>query len=182
MAPGRLPQLFPWPFVGAVVLLVILIFLTPNLLSTSTPPAGSLATEAELLVDQVPGSNLTHFYVEGLGDVRYAQVHAGVATNLTWPAPASASNVSFGVVTNSSEVLAVTFNTTANPSAVNVTVLYVDANGGAVEYWGIFEFYQSSGNLNVATLAPGLGSYPPTPVTSLPLTILLSAGTPGSVP
>ncbi len=72
-----------------VALLVLLILLTPNLLPTSTPSAGSLATQAELIVDRADTSNITHFYVQGIGDVRYVTITAQIATNVSWPAPPS---------------------------------------------------------------------------------------------
>ena len=64
-------RLFPLPFVGVSVLLVLLIFLTPNLLLGGRPAAGSLATEAELTIDHPAGGNVTHFYINGLSSVRY---------------------------------------------------------------------------------------------------------------
>lgn len=182
MARPWVREYFPWPLVGAVVLLVVLIFLTPNLLSSANPAAGSLVTEAELIVDRVLGSNVTHFYVEGLGNVRYAEIRAGVDPNVSWPPPPSATNLTFTNLSNGTNVLALAFNSPANPVAVNVTVLYVDQSGGTVEYWGIYAFNTSAGYLNVGALDPLLPTYPPTPVGSLPLTILLSSGVPGTVP
>jgi hypothetical protein len=174
-------ELFPWPFIGAVVLLVILIFLTPNLLLNGTPAAGTLATQAELIVDRVAGNNTTHFYVNGLGTLRYAEMRALVATNLSWPV-ATPANLSWHAVTAVNNTLSLLFVSTANPVAVNVTALYVDAAGTAIEYYGAFAFDVAGLTISILPLAPGLGTVPPTPVGALPLSLLLATTTPGTMP
>jgi hypothetical protein len=175
-------RLFPLPFVGVSVLLVLLIFLTPNLLLGGQPAAGSLATQAELTIDHPSGGNVTHFYVNGLSTVRYTLIQASMCTNLSWPAPASVglltwTNVSWGI-----DVLAAEFSSEANPVAVNVTATYVDAAGSAVEFYAIYEFELAGGTLQGAALAPGQSSFGTSPVSSLPVTILLASTSPGTVP
>jgi len=182
MPRGVLAQLFPWPFVGVVVLLVVLIFLTPNLLLNGAPAAGSLATQAELIVDRAPGNNTTHFYVNGLGTVRYAEIRAYVATNVSWPPPPSASNLSWVNLSYSANALSAIFSSAANPLALNVSVTYVDAAGTGVEYYGSYTFYFGDTTLEVVPLAPGLANVTPTPIASLPLTLLLTATAPGTAP
>lgn len=182
MAMGAVRALFPWPFIGVVVLLVVLIFLTPNLLSGASPVAGSLETQAELTVDRPPTGNLTHFYVQGLGSVRYLEIRASIASNLAWPAPSSLANVTWRNVTDQTEVLAVAFATSADPVGVNVTATYVDAAGVTVVYYGLYEFDLAGGTLQTATLLPGLAGLPTTPLDALPVTLLLDASAPGSVP
>jgi hypothetical protein len=173
---------FPLPFVGVSVLLVLLIFLTPNLLLGGGPAAGSLAAQAELTIDHPPSGNVTHFYVNGLSTVRYEVVQAWMCTNLTWPAPSSLSNLTWLNASWGTGELAAEFSTSANPVAVNVTATYVDATGSSVEYYAIYEFYLGSGSLQGASLAPGQTSFGSTPLSSLPVTLLLASTTPGTVP
>jgi len=175
-------RLFPQPFVGVAVLLVLLIFLTPNLLLGGQPAAGSLATQAELTIDHPTGGNVTHFYVNGLSSVRYEMIQAQLCTNVTWPAPATVTNLTWQNATWGIGVLAAEFSTTADPMAVNVTAIYVDAAGASVEYYAIYEFTLQSGSLQGTPLAPGQSSFGTTPLSSLPVTLLLTATTPGAVP
>ena len=182
MVRGEWARFFPLPFVGVAVLLVLLILLTPNLLLGGGPAAGSLATQAQLTVDRPPSGNVTHFYINGLGTVRYEEIRAMISTNVTWPAPSSLANLSWENATWGHEVLAAQFTTWANPVVVNVTAIYVDAAGTAVEFYGLFEFFVSSETLEAQALAPGLSSVPSTPLSSLPITIPLPFTTPGTAP
>ncbi len=184
-SPGRWGRVFPLPLVAIVALLVVLILLTPNLLPTSTPSAGSLATQAELIVDRVSTSNITHFYVQGIGDVRYQMITAQLATNVSWPPPASYGNLTWGNVSNWTGVLEASFASTADPVAVNVTATYVDPTGASVEYYGLFAFQVTGGYLSLVPIGPGLGGYSniaPTPIASLPIDLLLTATSAGSAP
>jgi len=179
VAPAWVARLFPWPYAGVVVVLVFLIFLTPNLLFGGAPSAGSLATQARLTVDRTSSGNVTHFYVDGLSTVRYYEIRALVATNLTWPV-ASAANLTWTNASDDLEVLGLLFSSAANPVAVNVTATYVDASGASVEYWGVYAFYIAGDALDTAPLDPSLSAVGTTPVASLPITILLGARTPGA--
>ncbi len=69
--------------------------------------------------------------------------------------------------------------------AVNVTAIYVDPTGASVEYYGLFAFQVSGGYLSLVPIAPGLDGYAnlaPTPLSSLPLDILLTGTSPGGAP
>ncbi|HEY6238255.1 MAG TPA: hypothetical protein VIZ68_03615 [Thermoplasmata archaeon] len=175
MAPGWIARLFPLPYAGVVVLLAVLILLTPNLLFGGSPSAGSLATQARLIVDRTAGVNVTHFYVDGLSTVRYAEIRASLATNLTWPV-AAVANLTWTNASFDQGVLGLFFSSDANPVAVNVTATYVDASGTSVEYWGLYAFYATGTTLETVSLNPALSNVGPTPIDSLPITILLAAG------
>jgi hypothetical protein len=185
VVPGPWSRVFPLPLVAIVALLVLLILLTPNLLPTNSPSAGSLETQAELIIDHAPTSNVTHFYIQGLGDVRYERITAQVSENVSWPPPVSYSSLVWGNLTNWTGVLAASFGSGADPVAVNVTATYVDSSGASVEYYGVFAFDVSNGDLSLVPIAPGLSGYSniaPTPLTSLPLSILLTGTTAGGAP
>lgn len=172
MPSGRLGELFPLPFVGVVVLLAVLIFLTPNLLLGGEPTAGTLATQAQLTVDLLPGAGTVHFYVQGFSSVRYAVLAALVATNLSWP-PHAASNLSWTNASYGTEVLAAAFSASGLPLAVNVSATYVDPAGTAVTYWGLYAFNVVGTELYTTPLDPRLPSVGATPLAALPLTLLL---------
>ncbi len=185
VATGRWGRVFPLPLVAVVALLVLLILLTPNLLPTSTPSAGSLATQAELIIDRSSTSNITHFYVQGLGEVRYQMITAQLSEGAPWPAPPSYHNLTWANATNWTGVLEASFGSTADPVAVNVTATYMDPSGAVVEYYGLFEFDVASGALALTPIAPGLSGFSnisPTPLTSLPLSLLLTATSAGGAP
>lgn len=181
MATGRLGELFPLPFVGVVVLLAVLIFLTPNLLLGGAPTAGTLATQAQLTVDLLPGAATVHFYVQGFSTVRYAVLAAFVATNTTWPPPAPANltwtNASYGT-----EVLAAAFSATGLPLVVNVSATYVDPAGTSVTYWGIYAFNVLGTDLYTTPLDTRLPAVGATPLNALPLTLLLESAPAGGTP
>jgi hypothetical protein len=173
---------FPTPFVAIVALLIVLIVLTPNLLSTAAPSAGTLPTEAELIVDRVPSENATHFYVRGLGEVRYDSIVVSLSKNLPWPAPASVANVSFGVPATTDNVLIALVSTMANPVAVNVTATYVDSAGTMVTFVGVFAFDVSGGVLYETPYFPAGTAGSSTPLDDLPLSFLLETVPAGGSP
>lgn len=146
---------FPLPFVGVSLLLVLLIFLTPNLLSSGSPAAGSLGTTAEFVVDRVPSSNVTHVYVYGLSSVRYTAIHLRVASNVSWPPSADPARYVWANASNGSNVLVVTYASTADPVGFNVTAVYTDAAGTAVEYAGTFAVHFAAPTLYVDELSGG---------------------------
>lgn len=178
---SRLAELFPWPFVGVVVLLVILIFLTPNLVSSGAPAAGSLAAEAQLVVDRVAGSNVTHLYVKSIGNVRYASISLELGSNVSWPVLPT-ERIHWGIPTVWNDSLEAAVATTGAPLAVNVSVVYVDTSGTAVDYFGAYAFNVSADVLTGTSLTPGLGDVPPTPVASLPIFLLLASQPAQAVP
>lgn len=178
MPSGRIAELFPLPFVGVVVLLAVLIFLTPNLLLGGGPTAGTIATQAQLTVDLLPGGSTVHFYVQGFSSVRYAVLSALVATNFSWP-PAAATNLSWTNASYGTEVLAAAFSAVGLPVAINVSATYVDPAGTAVTYWGYYAFNVVGTELVTTPLDPRLATVGATPVNALPLTLLLETETAG---
>jgi hypothetical protein len=170
----HLNEYFPWPLVGVVVLLVVLILVTPILLSTSGPPAaGTIFTQARLLVDRAPGHNVTNLYVEAEeATVRYASIVITWAHGFNWSgsgAPAWAT-LNWSVGLNASQVLAVTFPVTSNPVAINVTALYNE--NGVAYYVGVFALYVSNAT---APTPDTMFAVTPTPGVSIPSTIPLSS-------
>lgn len=171
-----LGQLFPWPFVGVVMLLVVLVLITPSLLSAGGGAgAGSIEAQGELVVDNVPGEAPLHFYVHGFGMVRYATISIAWITNFTWPPPTglAASNWTNRTTVNETLVVAVTLPT--DPVALNVSAVYVDPSGQTVWYSGLFAFHLSASTLFTVDLAPGASPVSPTAVTNLPIAFPLTA-------
>ncbi|MCI4318529.1 MAG: hypothetical protein L3J87_04240 [Thermoplasmata archaeon] len=173
----RLAALFPWPFVGVAVLLLLLILVTPNLLSSGQPTAGSLSATAEFVVDRVPGSSLTHVYLYGLSTVRYQLLELHISDNVSWPPPAAVRAIHWTNSTNASHALVLAYATAANPVAFNVTALYVDSAGATVTYAGTFEIYYLPPTLYVNDLTAGRQGTTTETIssTSAPLNILLQA-------
>ena len=182
----------PWPLVGVALILVVLIVLTPVLVSPGQPAPGVL-TQAELIVDRVSGVNATHFYIRGLGTtVRYAGIWVGIAANFSWSGSGNPdwNALRYSTVLNQSEVLSLGFALTENPVALNISAYYVSPGGNAL-YVGEVAFYVGPASgapgdvLYAASALSGVavpGS--PTPVNnaSLPLPILLSSVPPVSMP
>jgi hypothetical protein len=175
----RLGNAFPVPFVGVAVLLLLLILVTPNLLSTGPPAAGSLSATAEFVVDRVPGSNLTHVYIYGLSTVRYTVIRLHVATNVSWPAPGDTRGFNWTQGANATNALVLAYDTSASPVAFNVTAVYTDAAGAAIAYRGAFELDYLPPTLYVVGLSPpdltGTTAETINP-SSTPLNFLLVAG------
>jgi hypothetical protein len=172
-------RLVPAPLAAVTLVLVVLILITPVLFSTGPPPAGSLLTQAELIVDHVTGQNITHFYIRGLSTtVRYSEMTIDAAGNFSWTGAFPSGPLGWNVSTNGSDVLTLVLATTENPVALNVTAFY-QVSGSSAYYEGeiAFDFATPSGSsteqLYSATSTPGLVLSGPTPVASLPVTILL---------
>lgn len=170
-----LGRYFPLPLVSVAVLLVILIFITPNF----TSPAGTLATQAQLIVDRVAGTNQTNFYVRGIGTARYAEASLALATNAVWPAVLPPSPpLDFSNVTSANNTLGFGISTDANPVAVNVTAVYRDTTGACVAYTGtfVFEFVIATQTLDYVDIAPSSsGAVQSASLSSLPLPLLLNS-------
>ena len=181
-------QYAPWPFVGVAVLLVILILVTPILLSTGTHPAPGVLTEAILVVDRVPGENLTFFYVLAYGEaIRYSGVRVGVADDFGWNGGSvNWSGLRWTTYHNVSNTVAVPFNSSSNPVAVNVSAHYLSSAGNAL-YVGELAFYvgQSSSGATVysSSATPGVFAPAPTPVSNStqPFYIILTTAKAGGV-
>ena len=178
----------PWPFVGVAVLLVILILVTPILLSTSGHPAPGVLTEAILVVDRVPGGNVTYFYVVAYGEaIRYAGIQIGVAVNFSWNGGSvNWSGLRWSEFHNASDTVTVSFNSSSDPVAVNVSASYVSSAGNAL-YVGELAFYvgPASSGSDVYSVSATAGVFPPapTPVSNAtqPFYIILSTGKAGVV-
>jgi hypothetical protein len=182
MADG-LSRFFPIPLVGAAVLLAVLILLTPNLISAGGgPTAGSLETQAELVIDHDPTGSVTQLYVHGLGDVRYARITVQLDPNVSWPAPTFIPESNWTRTTTLNGTLAIVVDTAANPVAINVTAVYVDPTSTTVWYMGTYVLDVSGGMLSIVPLLPGAAPISPTPLSALPLELLLAASSTGVAP
>jgi len=169
----------PARFAGMALLLVVLILLTPVLVSSGPPVAGSLLTQAELIIDRVPGANTSHFYLRGLGTtVRYTAMSIEVAGGFNWTGAFPSDGLVWTDGSNGTNILTVDWATSENPVALNVSAYY-QAAGASALYVGVvaFEFTNpsgsSAGTLYSVTSTPGLTVSGPTSVTDLPLTLLL---------
>jgi len=166
-ARRRLGDYLPWPLVGVAIVLAVVIVLTPVLLSLGGPPAaGSVFTQAELIVDHAPGANASYFYVRAVGaTVRYDAIVISWATGFSWSGSGSPdwSKLTWTSAANVTDLLAVTVSSDANPIALNVSAYYT-SNGIAL-YVGVFAFYMTN-----ATGAPAdsLLGVTPTPNVSVP--------------
>jgi hypothetical protein len=161
------------------LLLVVLIVLTPVLLSNGQPVAGSILAQAELIVDHVSGSNVTNFYLRGLGTTtRYSQMSIDVATDFNWTGAFPTGSLAWRTGASGSDLLAVFLNASANPIALNVSALYQTPGGSALYIGEIaFELGAPAGptatNLYAASPTPGLAVSSSNPVSTLPLIIQL---------
>jgi len=177
---ARWGELFPWPFVGVTVLLAVLVVLTPNLLSAGGgPSAGSLESQAELVLDRDTASGTTTFYIHGIGLVRYATIRIDLAS-AGWPAESAPRNWTTAVWQNLS--LAAVEPTKLNPVGVNITVRYVDPTGQAAWFLGEYVVYATADTLYVDPFLPGSSAIAPTGVGALPLTLFLTQSSTGTVP
>ena len=168
---------FPLPYVAIVVLLIVLIFVTPNLVSSQ---AGGLCSEAQLLVDwsSAAPTNLTHFYVRGICTVRYSSIMLGLATNVSpagsFSPPPSPGSLNFSNISWSNGSIVATATTSDNPVALNISATYIDPNQNTVRFVGTYAFDVAGGRLYYATFPPPSGGIPSVPVSSLPLTFTLT--------
>ena len=159
-----LNRYFPAPLVATTLLLVLLILLTPVLVPNGQPAAGTIFTQAELTVDATGTSNLTTFYLHSPeSNVRYAQIEVFAASGFNWSGGFPSSPLNWTSLVNQSDLVAYQFASTANPIALNITILYT-TSGSQAYYVGEFAFFvgTSSGS---STLY--LFSASPTPGTSL---------------
>jgi hypothetical protein len=174
----RIGRLLPAPLAAVVILLVALIVITPVLLSSGQPVPGIL-TQADLIVDRVPGSNVTHFYVRGVGiNTRYTEMSIAWATNFTWGPTFPSGPLSWRPGVNGTDVLTIVFASTANPVALNISAFY-QASGGSAYYVGELALNVASSSpgasetLYLASGTSGLTASSSYPVSSLPIEIPL---------
>ncbi len=187
----RMGRYAPWPLVGVTILLVVLILLTPVLISSGQPAPGVL-TQAELIVDRIAGVGETHFYIRGLGSTtRYADIWVGGTSNFRWDgtSPLNWSALRFSTFWNDTNVLSVEFATFAPLIALNITAYYQSPAGDAV-YAGELAFLAGpspSGGGEVlyaasATSGVTVSGQIPVDNSTLPLLIVLAHVFPGSLP
>jgi hypothetical protein len=185
--PGFVARWFPWPLVTVALLLALLIVFTPLLTSSGQPAAGSIFSQAELIVDGLPGNSTTHFYVRGIGaTTRYESVHLGLAYGFPWTGSFPAGRLHWTSWSNGSNVLSVAAASNALPVAVNVSALYV-SGGLGVRYFGVLAFNLSSpapGGPVSLDVVSGTGAIPGFSwlVANLPVTITLAAVNSGGGP
>jgi hypothetical protein len=184
---GRLGEWFPWPFVFVAILLGVLIVLTPVLTAGGQPAAGSIFSQAELIVDALPGNNSTHFYVRGLGTTaRYDAIDLAFAYGFNWTGAFPSGPLNWTVWQNTSNVLSTSFATNEDPVAVNVTALYT-ANGASALYVGVFAIDvgypggSTTETLSVVSDTSGISSFA-TALSNLPVPIVLSNVGSGGAP
>ena len=172
---ASLAPYFPLPLVGAAVLLAVLILLTPNLLSTGAPSAGSLESQAELLVDRgTAAGNGTHLYLRGIGLARYTTLALSWSPWNGSAPPTSYERLPLGQRVNGSELLSVSLTATATRFVVNASAAYVDAAGGTANYAGAWALEWSGGMLQVTPYGDVTGTSGPTAPDQLPLVLLLA--------
>ena len=185
----RLSRYAPLPLVAVTVLLVVLILITPVLVSSGQPAPG-LLTQAELVVDRLPNNDTVHFYVHGLGTtVRYATIWIALAGPFNWTGSGTVpwKSLDWSTWQNRSYVLAASLDSDRNPVAINITAYYASA-GGTAWYAGVIAFYAGSGAsgqvLTVASDTPGVAVPATIPVdnSSLPFPIPLATVSPGGPP
>jgi hypothetical protein len=186
----RLRDYAPLPLVAVAALLVVLILFIPVLISTGQPAPGIL-TQAELIVDRIPGNATTHLYVHALGTTaRYSEIWLGLAGGFDWSGAGTPiwSSLNWTTWWNESDVLSVSVAAAENPVGVNVTAQYVSP-GGCARYVGVMAFFvgpaAGGGDALYSASPSGLGlPSAPVPVdnSSLPLTILLPLTASGCPP
>jgi len=177
-------ELAPLPFVGVALLLVVLIVATPILTGQSN--GGGIFTEAELIVDALPGNVSMHFYVRGLSTTtRYSELNLGFASGFNWTGSFPSGALNWTDWLNASSVLSIDRGVGANPVAVNVTALY-SAGGVNALYVGVLAFYMgmapgsTTETLTIASATSGISGFS-SPVSDLPVPILLEyVGTGGT--
>jgi len=168
----------PGPFVVTAVLLVLLIVLTPVL--TGPPAAGTIFTQATLLVDHTASSNFTTFYLRALGaTVRYTHISVWAATGFPWTGGFPSPPLNWSRVTDQSDLVSFQFNSTANPIVLNITMLYA-SGGGQAYYEGTFAFYvgvpAGSSTLSLLSVTTTSGTSLSSGVNSVPVSDLPQDG------
>jgi hypothetical protein len=184
MRPGRLSELFPWPFVGVALLLAVLIVATPLLTGQSS--GGSFLSQAYLIVDGLPGNDSTHFYVRGVSTSdRYSEINLGFAYGFNWTGAFPSGHLNWTDWLNASSVLSVDRAATGDPVAVNASALYT-VNGVNALYVGVIAVDvglppgATTETLTIASDTSGIAGYS-TAVVNLPYEIpLVYVGTGGT--
>jgi len=170
---------FPGPLVATTLLLVLLILLTPVLVPNGPPAPGTIFTEADLTVD-CPSSNLTNFYIHSAGlGVRYTQIEVWSATGFNWTGGFPSGALNWSRVVDGPALVAFQFNSSANPIALNITILYT-YSGGHAYYVGEFTFFVGypvgSSTLSLFSVTITSGTSLPSGVSSIPVVDLPEYG------
>ena len=184
-----LSRWFPWPFVGVTLLLATLIFLTPVLIASVSPPAVGLLSQGELIVDGLSTNNSTlHFYVRGAStSARYTSISIGFAFDVNWSHPFGGARLNWTNWTNASNALSVGPLVEPVAVVVNVSALYV-ADGVSALYGGMLAFNVSvpspgaTPQLNMVSNTTGIAPFSAYSFAGLPITIALANLGPGRVP
>jgi hypothetical protein len=184
-----LSRWFPWPFVGVTLLLATLIFLTPVLIASVSPPAVGLLSQGELIVDGLSSNNSTlHFYVRGAStSARYTAISIGFAFDVNWSDPFGGAKLNWTNWTNASDALSVGQLVEPVPVAVNVSALYV-ADGVSALYLGMLAFNVSVPSpgatplLTMVSNTTGITGFSSYSFGGLPITIALVNVGPGRIP
>lgn len=133
-------RFFPIPLVGAAAILLVLILLTPVLIGTGVPAAGTIFTQAEVIVDY-PGDNATsNYYLHAIGNIRYSILSIGIAENYAWNNPPPISSLVWGNWTNATDLVAISASSSDNPVALNISAYYSTAKEGSAWYVAIVAF------------------------------------------
>ncbi|MCI4346003.1 MAG: hypothetical protein L3K07_04550 [Thermoplasmata archaeon] len=173
-----------WPLIGVATLLVLLLLLTPSLLSPGSPVAGSPQTQAVLVVYFGAAGNRTQaeFQVQGVEPAVYAHISVGIARALPWPPVDGGRALSFGRWVNTSNEFSNSVLASPMPLAVNVTAIFTDRSGGTAYYVGLYAFNVSGSSLVILALTPSLMGNAPTslPLSELPFPLPLALVPAGS--
>jgi hypothetical protein len=176
---SRTAGLFPGPLVGVALLLALLIVLTPVLISNGQPAAGSIFSQAELIVDALPGNSTVHFYVRALSTTaRYATIDLALATGFNWSGRFPSGTLNWTDWQNATSVVSISASANESPVAVSVSAQY-SANGATAFYVGVLAFDvgtppgSSTDTLTVESDTAGIAGFS-TPLSNLPLPITLS--------
>ncbi|HEV2448885.1 MAG TPA: hypothetical protein VGU43_00540 [Thermoplasmata archaeon] len=156
-----------WPLLGVVALLVLLLLLTPSLLSPGAPVAGSPATQAVLVVyREARPTPMLQLIVQGASPSEYTNLSIGISRPFAWPPANGGHDLQFFRWANASAAVFVTALDAPLPVAVNVSAIYSDPNGNTAYYTGLYAFNVTGNALVILTLSPSLAGQAPT---SLPL-------------
>jgi hypothetical protein len=173
-----------WPLIGVVALLVLLLLLTPSLLSPGSPVAGSPETQAVLVVfyGAAGAQNMTEILVQGVEPSVYEHISIGIARALPWPPANSGRNLNFSRWMNTSNELSDQVLASPLPLAVNVTAVFADRSGGVANYVGLYAFTVTGSSLVILTLTPSLAGDAPSslPLSELPFSLPLALVPAGS--
>ncbi|MCI4363622.1 MAG: hypothetical protein L3K13_04885 [Thermoplasmata archaeon] len=173
-----------WPLIGVATLLVLLLLLTPSLLSPGSPVAGSPQTQAVLVVfyGAAGAGNQSEFQVQGVEPAVYAHIWVGIAHAIPWPPVHGGRNLTFGRWVNTTNQFSDSVLASPMPLAVNVTAVFTDRSGGTAYYVGLYAFNVSGSSLVILTLTPSLAGEAPAslPLSELPVPLPLALVPAGS--